>query len=151
MWFSVFCGGFQPVVDVAKSASSLGASASDPAKGKTFIVDFYSKLGVAFTGTARKLKALPPPTFSGGDAFATKVTAALEKAGPEFSKNAAKLKAIPVTDSAALSKALSGVSGGMQSALGPLQDLNSLKMTPQTQKAVEALPACAKLKTSATG
>jgi hypothetical protein len=115
------------------------------------IVNLYSKMGDAFTDTAAKLKVLPPPTFSGGDAFAAKVTAAFEKAGPEFTKDAAKLKAIPLTDTAAMGKALSGVSGSVQGALGPLQDLNSLKMTPQTQAAVEALPACAKLKTSATG
>jgi len=144
----VFCGGFQPVINATKSMSKGGAT--DPAKGKNLTVELYSQLGAAFTGTAAKLKALPPPTFSGGDAFATKVTSAFEKAGPEFTKNAAKLKAIPLTDTSAMTKALSGVTGSMQSAMRPLQDLSSLKLTPQTEKAIEALPACKKL-SSATG
>ncbi|QNK82707.1 hypothetical protein [Nakamurella sp. PAMC28650] len=152
-WFSTFCGGFTPVVTLAQSAgSSIAAQATNPAKAQAAIVDLYQTFGRSFTDTAAKLKDLAPPTFNGGPAFASKVVTALQTAGPVFTANAAKLKAIDVTkDPSSFSTALSGLSTTMTTALGPLQDLGSLKLTPQTQAAFEALPACAKLKTASGG
>lgn len=152
-WFSTFCGGFAPVVTLAQTAgTSIAAQAGDPTKAQTAIVNLYSSFGTAFTDTASKLKSLPPPTFDGGPAFATKVVTALQKAGPAFTTNAAKIKALDVTkDPAAFGTAMSSLSSDMTSALAPLQDLGSLKLTAQTQSAFEALPACAKLKAAAGG
>jgi hypothetical protein len=152
-WFSTFCTGFTPVVTLGKSAgSSIAAQATNPAKAQGAIVDLYQTFGRSFTDTAAKLKDLAPPTFNGGPAFASKVVTALQTAGPVFTANAAKLKAIDVTkDPSSFSTALSGLSTTMTTALGPLQDLGSLKLTPQTQAAFEALPACAKLKTASGG
>lgn len=152
-WFSTFCTGFTPVVTLGKSAgSSIAAQATNPAKAQAAIVDLYQTFGRSFTDTAAKLKDLAPPTFNGGPAFASKVVTALQTAGPVFTANAAKLKAIDVTkDPSSFSTALSGLSTTMTTALGPLQDLGSLKLTPQTQAAFEALPACAKLKTASGG
>jgi hypothetical protein len=149
-WFSTFCGGLQPVADIAKDAGSLGSS--DQAAAQKTLVSLYSKIGSSFTATAAKLKPLPAPTFSGGEAFATKVVAALGSSGPTFSANAKKLAAIDVKKNpSAFGKALEGVTKDLGAATGPLQDLNSLKLTPQTQAAYEKLPACAKLKAGATG
>jgi hypothetical protein len=152
-WFSTFCGGFAPVVTLAQTAgSSIAAQAGDPAKAQAAIVDLYSSFGSAFTGTASKLKGLPPPTFDGGPAFATKVVTALQTAGPAFTADAKKIKALDVTkDPSSFSTALAGLSGDMTSALAPMQDLGSLKLTAQTQSAFEALPACAKLKAAVGG
>lgn len=152
-WFSTFCGGFAPVVALAQTAgASIGAQATDPAKAQTSIVNLYQTFGQAFTETASKLQVLAPPTFDGGPAFATKVVAALQTAGPTFTANATKLKAIDVTkDPGGFSSALSGLGATMMTAMAPLQDLGALKLTPQTQAAFEALPACAKLKTVAGG
>ncbi|MET3807054.1 hypothetical protein ABIB25_004076 [Nakamurella sp. UYEF19] len=148
-WFSAFCGGFAPIINVSKSASAIGAAASDPAKGQKLLVDLYKSLGKAFTDTAGVLKVLPPPTFTGGDAFATKVVTALGSAGPEFTKAGTTLAAIDVKkDPSAFTSALSGLSTSMTTALQPLQDLGSLKMTPETQAALEKLPACAALKSA---
>ncbi len=149
-WFSAFCGGLQPVADIAKDAG--GISGSDQTAAQKALVNLYSKIGSSFTSTAGKLKALPAPTFSGGEAFATKVVAALGTSGPTFSADAKKLAAINVKKNpAAFTKALEGVSKNLGTATGPLNDLNSLKLTPQTQAAYEKLPACAKLKAGATG
>ena len=147
---STFCGGLQPVADLSKDTSGIGGS--DPAAVQKTLVGLYGKLGSSFTDTAAKLKPLPAPTFSGGSAFASKVVAALGSAGPAFSADAKKLGAIDVKKNpAAFSKALEGVSKDLGTATGPLNELNSLKLTPQTQAAFEKLPACAKLKTGATG
>lgn len=149
-WFSAFCGGLQPVADIAKDAGKI--TGSDQTAAQKSLVNLYSKIGSSFTATAAKLKPLPPPTFSGGEAFATKVVSALGSSGPTFSANAKKLAAIDVKkDPAAFGKALEGVSKDLGAATGPLTDLNSLKLTPQTQAAYEKLPACAKLKAGATG
>lgn len=149
-WFSEFCGGLQPVADIAKQAGSIGGS--DQAAAQKSLVSLYSKIGSSFTATAAKLKPLPAPTFSGGQAFATKVVSALGTSGPTFSADAKKLAAINVkTNPDAFAKALEGVSKDLGTATGPLQDLNSLKLTPQTQAAYEKLPACAKLKAGVTG
>ncbi|SDO90121.1 hypothetical protein SAMN04515671_2300 [Nakamurella panacisegetis] len=146
-WFSAFCTGFTPVVDLTSDPSSLASSATDLAKAQKALVDFYSKLGSAFTDTADKLKGLPAPTFNGGPEFASKVVIALTKAGPAFTTEAKKLAAIDVSkDPSALSSALTGLSGSMTTALQPLQDLSSLKLTPQTLAGFEAIPACAALK-----
>ena len=151
-WFSTFCTGFEPIVGLSKSAAGLATSSSDPTKGKEQLVDLYSKFGTSFTTTAAKLKPLPPPSFAGGPAFAAKVVKALESAGPVFTADADKLKAVNVgKDPAAFGKAVESLSTNLTTATQPLQDLGSLKLTPQTQAAFEKLPACAKLQASATG
>ena len=149
-WFTEFCGGLQPLGSIAQDAGAI--SGSDQAAAQKALVNLYDKIGSSFTATAAKLKPLPPPSFSGGDAFATKVVKALETSGPTFSADAKKLAAIDVKkDPAAFSKAIEGISKDLGTATGPLNDLNSLKLTPQTQAAFEKLPACAKLKSAATG
>ena len=151
-WFTAFCSGFTPVVDLTSDTSALTSAATDPAKGQKVLVDFYNKIGMAFTDTSAKLKSLPAPTFDGGPAFATKVVTALGKAGPTFTDTAKKLAAVDVTkDPSAFASAVSGLSTSMTTALQPLQDLGSLKMTPQTMAGFEALPACAALKAKAGG
>lgn len=149
-WFTEFCGGLQPLGSIAKDAGAI--SGSDQTAAQKALVNLYSKIGSSFTATAAKLKPLPAPTFSGGEAFATKVVAALETSGPTFSADAKKLAAIDVKkDPSAFSKAIEGISKDLGTATGPLNDLNSLKLTPQTQASFEKLPACAKLKSAATG
>jgi len=149
-WFTQFCGGLQPVADIAKDVG--GISGSDQVKAQKALVNLYSKIGSSFTATAAKLKPLPAPTFSGGEAFASKVVAALGSSGPTFSANAKKLAAIDVKKNpAAFGKALEGVTKDLGTATGPLNDLNSLKLTPQTLAAYKKLPACAKLEAGATG
>lgn len=151
-WFTAFCGGFTPVISITKSATQLSGDVSDPAKGQKLIVDLYQKLGKAFTDTAGKLKTLPAPTFTGGPAFATKVVTALGSAGPEFTKAGTALAKIDIKKNpSGFASAVSGLTTTMTTALKPLQDLSSLKLTPETQAAFEKLPACAALKAAATG
>lgn len=152
-WLSTFCGGFAPVIALGQDASaSISAQGTAPAKVQSAIVTLYQALGQAFTETASKLKDLPPPTFDGGPAFATKVVTGLESAGPVFTANATKFKAIDISkDPSAFTGAVSGLAASMTTAMAPLGDLGSLKLTPQTRAAFEALPACAKLKAAAGG
>ncbi len=144
-WLSTFCGGLKPLADVAKNTSGLGGT--DTTAVQKTLVNLYSSIGSSFTSTAAKLKPLPAPTFSGGQAFATKVVSALGTAGPTFTANAKKLAAIDVKKNpTAFAKELQNGSKDLTTATGPLNDLNSLKLTAQTEAAIEKLPACAALK-----
>lgn len=140
------------MLDLANDASGAASTLSDPVKGQKFLVGFYQKIGTAFTDTSKKLKDMPPPTFDGGPAFATKVVTALGTAGPAFTKNAKSLAAVNLTkDPSAFNSAISGLTTNMTTALQPLKDLGSLKLTPETQAAFDALPACAALKAKVGG
>ena len=144
-WLSAFCTGFTPIVGQTKTTATSLAS-SDPTKIKAGLVKLYGSFGSIFNDTAAKLKPLDPPSFSGGSAFATKLITALEKSAPIFLADAKRVSAIDAkTNSAAIVKEASALPKALQEAAAPLDELDALKLTPQTEAAFEKLPACAKL------
>lgn len=134
-WFTAFCDSAKPLVAEIKSASSLG-SASDPATAKKGIVELYSGLGKTMTDIASSVKDLPPPTFPGGDAFASKAIKVFGELGPKLTATGKEIQAEPVdkipSSVQGLSKDLGTISGAME-------------LTPQTQAAIKKIPACAAL------
>ena len=145
-WFSAFCGGVAPIVTGATSLTSLSGSASSAASQKK-IATLFTTMGTSLTKTAADLKALPAPTFAGGAAFAARVEAAFAKAGPALAAGGKKITADPSQADATAS----GLADSMTAAVAPLQDLDSLKLTPATQAAIEKIPACATVAKAATG
>jgi len=111
------------------------------------LVLLFGALGTPMTKTAASLKKLPPPTFPGGQAFATKVESAFGTAGPAISEQARKIAADPST----LTSSVGGMTDSMTQAVAPLEELGSLKLTPATENAIENLPACAKVKSLSGG
>ncbi len=147
-WFTAFCGGLAPVLTASGSLQTLGSSAgSDPTAAIKKLVALFAALGTSMTKTAATLKTLPPPTFEGGDAFATKVVTAFGSAGPAITDEAKKIAADPST----LTSSMGGLTDSMTKAVAPLEELGSLKLTPATQNAIENLPACAKVKSLSGG
>ncbi len=152
VWFTAFCTGFAPVIDVTSSMSSLGADMANPATAQKKLVSLYSSLGSTFTKTAATLKGLPAPTFPGGATFASQTITAFESAGPAFTSQAKQIAAANVTsDPSSLSSAMIGLSDSMGKAVAPLEKLGTLKLTAQTQAALEKIPACAKIQSLAGG
>ena len=146
VWFTAFCGGLAPVVQISSSLSATGGSTDTAAEEKKLIT-LFGTLGTTMTTTASTLKKLPPPTFNGGAEFATKVETAFGTAGPAISAEAKKI----ATDPASLATSMTGLSDSLTKAVQPLDDLSSLQLTPQTQAAIEAIPACAKAKSLSGG
>jgi hypothetical protein len=137
-----------PAVEVAQSLTTLGSTAqTDPAAAVKKVVTLFAALGASLTKTGTALHKLPPPAFAGGDAFAAQVVKAFGAAGPAITAEAKKL----ASDPSSLADGMGGLSGSLTKAVAPLKDLQGLKIAPATQEAILALPACAKLKSLATG
>ena len=152
VWFTAFCGGMSPVVQLESSATSLASDMSNPSLAQKDLVNLYSSIGTAFTSTAAAVKNLPPPTFPGGPTFAAQTVTAFETSGPVFTAEAKKIAALSVTkDPSSLTTALTDLSDSMTKALAPLDKLGNLKLTPQTQAALLKIPSCAKMQSLAGG
>jgi hypothetical protein len=146
-WFDTFCTGFGAFGDLQKTQSQLSGAAKDPKAAQVAIVTSFKKIGSVFSSTAASLKDLPPPTFNGGPEFAGKVVPVLAQFGSTLTDAANKAAAVDMTkDPSGLTTALSGVSSQMSSVTSAMGDLQKLKITPQTQAAIEAIPSCQKLK-----
>ena len=147
-WFTVFCGGLAPALTASGSLSELGSgAASDRTAMVKKLVVLFSALGASMTKTAAALEGMPPPTFTGGKDFATKVVAAFGAEGPALAAAAKKIAADPA-DLASSAGALSDLA---TKAMGSGEDLSSLKITPATENAIKNLPACAKVMSRAGG
>lgn len=147
-WLSAFCTGFTPIVGQTKAAVT-SFKTNDPTKVKAGLVTLYGKFGSIFSDTAAKLKPLDPPTFSGGSTFATKLITALDKASPIFAADAKRVGAIDAkTDPSGILKEAKALPKALEEAAAPLDELDTLKLTKQTEDAFEKLPACAKLNSS---
>ncbi len=143
-WFTAFCGGMSPVLELSQSVGSAGTGSAAAQKK---VVTLFGTLGSSLTRTAATLKSLPPPTFTGGPAFATKVITAFGASGPAITNEAKKIAADP----SSLTSSMGGLTDSLTTAVQPLEELGTLKLTPQTQAAIEALPACAKVQSLAGG
>lgn len=126
------------------SAQMTGAK--DPKVAQKAVVSSFEKIGGAFSATGKSLKDLPPPTFNGGTAFAGKIIPVMAQFGSALTQAATKAAAVDVSKNpSGLATALSGITGPMTSVTSSLSDLQNLKITPQTQAAIEAIPSCKKL------
>jgi len=121
-----------------------GGASSDPAKMMKTLGDIYTKMGGAFTDGAAKLKNAPPPTFDGGADFAKKTVEAYTELGPKLKDAGQKLSAADPKDPKAM-KVIQDLGTTMQSGLGPLQDLQKMKLSPATTAAIQKIPSCKKI------
>jgi len=141
-WFDTFCTASAPLADVATAMK--GGASSDPAKMMKTLGDIYTKMGGAFTDGAAKLKNAPPPTFDGGADFAKKTVEAYTELGPKLKDAGQKLSAADPKDPKAM-KVIQDLGTTMQSGLGPLQDLQKMKLSPATTAAIQKIPSCKKI------
>jgi len=141
-WFDTFCTASAPLADVATAMK--GGASSDPAKMMKTLGDIYTKMGGAFTDGAAKLKNAPPPTFDGGADFAKKTVEAYTELGPKLKDAGQKLSAADPKDPKAM-KVIQELGTTMQSGLGPLQDLQKMKLSPATTAAIQKIPSCKKI------
>ena len=147
-WFTTFCTGMGPVLDLSdKSTEWSSQIASDPATGLKAAGDYFVVIGKSFTDTAAALKSTPPPTFDGGADVAGKIVARMEKAGPVFTQAGQKLAALNPTDQAGAAAAMQDLQQSMTDAMSAFGTVTeNVELDPATQAAVEAIPACSKLK-----
>lgn len=147
-WFTTFCTGMGPVLDLStKSTEWSSQIASNPAAGMKAAGDYFVVIGKSFTDTAAALKSTPPPTFDGGADVAGKIVAGMEKAGPVFTQAGQKLAALNPTDQAGAAAAMQDLQQSMTDAMSAFGTVTeNVELDPATQAAVEAIPACSKLK-----
>ncbi len=138
-WFTSFCTNLGPAMT---SMTGMGtAMTGDPKEGQKTIADAFDKVGDAFSKTAADLSALPPPTIEHGDEIATKIIAAMGKAGPAYKAAAEKVRAATVTSSEDLQKVLSEAGQAAESALGDF-DMGNYDLDPALQAQIKEIPAC---------
>ena len=136
-WFDTLCTGVSPIVELAQSADTSGLSdAAAQQKG----VDLISQFGAALSATGESLDGTPPPTFDGGEAFATEITSGLNESGTKMAALATSFGAINPSDTAALEAAVKDLPTQLSSALQPIAAIGDLD--PSISSAVQELPAC---------
>ncbi|MDQ6659177.1 MAG: hypothetical protein M3Z00_13320 [Actinomycetota bacterium] len=141
-WFTVYCGGMSPVTNGASAMPSINPSAGPDAMKKS-IGTLYKTFGDAMTNTATKLKDLPPPSFSGGDKFATTSVAALSSLGKIFEDGAAKIQAASPSQ---LPTVMTSVTDDMSKATKAITGIyDNIAASPDLLKVFSEIPACKKL------
>lgn len=136
-WFDTLCSGVAPIVELAASADTNGLSdAAAQQKG----VELISQFGTALTDTGSALDGTPPPTFDGGDAFATSITSGLSDSGAQMGELATTFGAIDPADTAALEAAVKELPTQLSTALQPISAIGDLD--PSISAAVQEVPAC---------
>lgn len=153
-WFTAFCAGLTPVLAQEKAVQAKQASVAkdDYATQQKLLVNFLSSDGPLLTDTAALLGALPPPTFSGGSAFAAKVVQAFAKTGPGLTATGKSLAAADITKGgSALSAAAPNLAAELASIAAPITAVGELNIPDATKGALLALPACAQLQSTVTG
>jgi hypothetical protein len=149
-WLSTYCTGLAPIAGVAKDID--GVSSADEGTQQATAANLYQTFGASFTSTADRLRSQPAPTFSGGEEYAGKIVEIFRTAGPVFTAKAEQIAAIDAeANPAALKAAIDNLSSELGARTGPVAQLDSMQLTPQTAAAFRAVPACAKLSAKATG
>ncbi|MGS0686479.1 hypothetical protein ACVBEQ_15230 [Nakamurella sp. GG22] len=135
-WFTTLCTGVAPIQEL----SNLDTSGQDPATAQKTGVDALTKFGTVLSDTSEKLASAEPPTFEGGEQFASQMTTGLAESGPKLAELAKTFGAINPSDTAALQQASSGLATQLQSAVAPLQALGELPA--DVSAAAQQIPAC---------
>ncbi len=135
-WFTTLCTGVAPIQEL----SNLDTSGQDPATAQKTGVEALTKFGTVLSDTSEKLASAEPPTFEGGEQFASQMTTGLAESGPRLAELAKTFGAINPSDTAALQQASSGLATQLQSAVAPLQALGQLP--EDVSAAAQEIPAC---------
>lgn len=135
-WFTTLCTGVAPIRELSK----LDTSGQDPATAQKTGVDALTQFGTVLSDTGEKLASAQPPTFEGGEQFASEMTTGLAQSGPKLTELAKTFGAINPTDTAALQQASSGLATQLQTAVAPLQALSQLPA--DVSAAAQEIPAC---------
>ncbi|WP_353650255.1 hypothetical protein ABLG96_04760 [Nakamurella sp. A5-74] len=136
-WFDTLCSGLGPVKDLGSISSEVDRS--DPIGSLQKLAPKFAAAGTSVTQVAKKLSALPGPTFAGGKAYAAKVTRTLATVGPKLTAFAKTLPDLDPDDPASRNT-LTDFARTLQDAAQPLIDLGSLPA--EAQAAPSAAPAC---------
>jgi hypothetical protein len=139
-WFTTLCTGMAPI----QQLSQLDTSGQDAATAQKTGVDALTQFGTVLTETSQKLASAQPPTFEGGEQFASQMATGLAESGPKLAALAKSFGAINPSDTAALQQASSGLATQLQTAVAPLQALGQLP--PDVSAAAQEIPACKALK-----
>jgi hypothetical protein len=138
-WFDTFCTSLAPVKDLQNLQSQIDPS--DPKKTLAAVSAAMKKLGTAFTDAGSKLKDAGKPTFEGGAEFADKIVSSFRELGPKFTSLAEKFAKADPSDPSSLSE-LGTLSSDLQDAVGPLQELQKIKVTQAVSQGIAAIPSC---------
>lgn len=138
-WFTTLCTGVAPI----QQLSNLDTSGQDAATAQKTGVDALTQFGTVLSDTSEKLATAEPPTFEGGEQFASEMTTGLAESGPKLAALAKSFGAISPTDTAALQAASSGLATQLQTAVAPLQALSQLPA--DVSAAAQEIPACKSL------
>ena len=121
-----------PITTVGKLPTPTPGNAAALQKYGTQI----SKVGSQLSASAATVAKLPPPTFPGGADYASKAVKAVKQFGSLFSQVGQR----------ALTKDLKGIQDlTKQVNSGPIEDLDALKLAPDTARAIAGVPACQKV------
>lgn len=134
-WFSTFCSGLTGLTDLQSISSAQQAS------------QVLQRVGTQMTDTGQKLATLGPPTFTAGDQMAASSIESLNQIGPAFVSFGERAATIQENDMAATQQ----FATDFQTQLAPLQNLTKIKLDPQTQQAVMAIPECTQVMGAAGG
>ena len=135
-WFTTLCTGVAPIQEL----SQLDTSGQDAATAQKTGVDALTQFGTVLTETSQKLESAEPPTFEGGEQFASQMTTGLAESGPKLAALAKSFGAINPSDTAALQQASTGLATQLQTAVAPLQALGELPA--DVSAAAQEIPAC---------
>lgn len=139
-WFETLCGGVAPVAELAQTADTSGLSdAAAQQKGVELITEF----GTALSDTGAALADTPPPTFDGGEDFASTMSDGLTESGTQMAALAESFGAIDPADTAALQAAVTALPDDLATAVAPLSALGDID--PAISAAAQEIPACAAL------
>jgi hypothetical protein len=139
-WFEALCDGAAPIAELASTADTTGLT---DAEAQLEGVELLNGISAAFADTGAALAGTPPPTFDGGEEFASTMASGLTESGTKVADLAASLGAIDPTDSAALEQAVTELPDELTTALSPLAALGDLD--PAISAAAQEIPACAAL------
>lgn len=136
-WFETLCSGVAPLKDLQNVGSEIDQA--DPLGSLKKIAPKFSAAGKSLVETAGKLKALPAPTFDGGDTYAKQVTESFGTIGQKLVDLGGKLVDLDPNDPSAASE-LTDIGTTLTDASKPLQQLGDLPADGKA--ALAAAPAC---------
>lgn len=139
-WFETLCSGVAPVAELAKTADTSGLSdAAAQQKG----VELITQFGAALSDTGATLADTPPPTFDGGEEFATTMSNGLTESGSQMADLAKSFGSIDPTDTAALEEAVASLPDDLSAAVAPLSAIGDLDAG--VSAAAQEIPSCQQL------
>lgn len=124
------------------------AADTSPQERQAATAAVVADLGRKFEVLAADTAALPPPTFANGAQLATSAVAGFTGIGAAMVDAAHRFAAAPVTDTASLQDAATGLQTALQAEVAKAEETFSAidtESAPGLDEAVGAIPECAAL------